>query len=201
MRGLIYKNIKLSMKAPKINLLFGIFAIGISVIGISPVIGALFFSFVISSVSTYCFYLEYKCGWNRYGNILPLKKWKNIASKYLSCLIFVIISVLGGSACNILYAVVTHTYSLDIIVLSLCVSVVFPLLWASVFLPSVFKFGIQSASYFRLLLIPALYLLRNFMENDVILSNALLIPVLILLCLVILGISFLISVFITGKRL
>lgn len=123
------------------------------------------------------------------------------AKLLLSCLIFVIISVLGGSACNILYAVVTHTYSLDIIVLSLCVSVVFPLLWASVFLPSVFKFGIQSASYFRLLLIPALYLLRNFMENDVILSNALLIPVLILLCLVILGISFLISVFITGKRL
>ncbi len=60
MRGLIYKNIKLSMKAPKINLLFGIFAIGISFIGISPVIGALFFSFVISRVSTYCFYPEYK---------------------------------------------------------------------------------------------------------------------------------------------
>ena len=96
---------------------------------------------------SYCFYPEYKCEWNRYGNILPLKKWNHIASKYLSCLIFVIISVLGGGACNILYAVVTHTYSLDI------------------------------------------------------LSNTLLISALILLCLVILGISFLISVFITGKRL
>ena len=201
MRGLIYKNIKLSMKAPKINLLFGIFAIGISFVGISPAIGALFFSFVTSSVSTYCFYPEYKCEWNRYGNILPLKKWENIASKYLSCLFFMIISVFGGIACNILYAVVTHTYSLDVIALSLCGAVVFPLIWTSIFLPAVFKFGIQSASYFRLLLIPALFLLRNFTENDVTLSNAILIPVLILSCLIILGISFFVSVFITGKRL
>lgn len=201
MRGLIYKNIKLSMNAPKINLLFGVFAIGISFVGISPVVGALFFAFVISTVSTYCFYPEYKCNWNRYGNILPLKKWKNIASKYLSCLIFVLFSALGGIVINIIYAVITHTYSLDIIVLSLGIAIAFPLLWTSVFLPAVFKSGIQSASYFRLLLIPALLLLRKFTETDVTLSNILLVPGLVLVCLIILGISFLVSVLITGKRL
>lgn len=201
MRGLIYKNIRLSFLAPKINYLLGAFAVGMSFIGISPIIGVLFFSFVVSTISTYCFYPEYKCGWNKYGNILPLKKWQNIAGKYLSSLIFVLISGLGGLLINTIYAITTQESSLDIVVLSMGIAIAFPVFWTSFFLPVVFKMGIQSVSYFRLLLIPAMFLLRNFTGTDLTLSNYLFVSVLILLCFIILGLSFLVTVLITGKRL
>lgn len=201
MRGLIYKNIKLSITAPKINFLIAIFSIGITFIKISPVIGSLFFSFAVSTISTYSFYPEYKCGWNRYENILPVKKWKVIAGKYLTCLLFVLISVSGGIVINIIYSLMVQTYSIDIIALSLGIAIAFPLVWGSIFLPAVFKSGIQSVTYFRLLLIPVLLILNKYMEANITLSNTLIIPGLVLICLIIFIVSFCVSISITGKRL
>lgn len=170
MRGLIYKECSIFYKSMDKRMLLMTAGFSALILYSAGIYGGLMASVLLSMTigiqNVMSFASDDKARWKKYQLTLPLSSFTVVASKYISVLCTLGISVLGSIVLSLLSSIFFRSFNLSVWTLALCSSVVIPLLWTGVCLPLTYWFSMQSAQTMGLfLIIPLFYLIKHFEDG------------------------------------
>jgi hypothetical protein len=165
MRGLIYKNISTFFKctekkpllivAGTIILLYfnaGIYAGLYSSVMLAMAVG-------MQNILTFSF--DEKVDWKKYQLAMPINAFAVVASKYISVVYTMAVSVLGSVVLNIASGIIFREFHVLSWVASIAAAIIIPLIWTGVCLPLSYWFGYRSAQTMGMIvIIPEIYLIK-----------------------------------------
>lgn len=174
MRGLIYKDFSIFCKCADRKLIA--VALGFSALLVfgagayGGMIASLLLAMTVGMQNIASFVSDDKAHWNQYQMALPLSDLSVVASKYLSVLCTLAVSLSGSIVLNLISAAAAAAtsaqYDASILGFSLFAAVFVPLLWTAVCLPLTYWFGPQSAQTMGFLfIIPAFFLVKYFEDG------------------------------------
>lgn len=170
MRGLIYKDFMIFCKCVDKKLLFlaiGCTAVVLYSCGIyGGVVASVILAMVIGTQNVTSLGNDDKACWKKYQMAMPVSDFFVVASKYISVLYTLGISISISLVINLVSSLVFRSFDPAVWGMALFASVFIPLLWTAVCLPFTYWFGVQSAQAMGLLMIvPEVYLIRYFEDG------------------------------------
>ena len=170
MKGLIYKDITIFFKS--IDKKLGLIAAGAIILLMvnTGVYAGLFASVMLAMTigiqNVLSFASDEKAGWKKYQMAMPLSTVSVVASKYLSVVCTLAISLAGSILLNLLSSIAFGNFNLTVWGVSTAASCMIPLLWAGLCLPLTYWFGFHSAQTMGLLVaIPMFYFIKYFEDG------------------------------------
>ena len=162
MRGLIYKDISIFFKSIDKKLILIAAAAIVLLIFNAGIYAGLFasvmFAMTIGMQNIMSYASDEKASWKKYQLAMPISNFAVVASKYISVIYTVAISILGSIMFNGLSSVIFQNFDMLIWLFSIGAAVIIPLLWTGICLPLTYWFGFRSAQTMGLIVvIPMFY--------------------------------------------
>lgn len=200
MRGLIYKDFSVFYKSiDKRTIIIVVGAVALILYRVGSyggLLASLIFAMTVGMQNIMSFVSDDKAHWKKYQMAMPLSDFSVVASKYISVLCTLGISIFGSIALNILSSVIFQSFSPEVYGIAVFMAVFIPLLWTGICLPLIYWFGVQSAQMVNMFMVflPILFEYTNSLpiKKDLNLFSLFFLAGIIIL--VIFGISLLISV-------
>lgn len=200
MRGLIYKDFSVFYKSiDKRTIIIVVGAVALILYRVGSyggLLASLIFAMTVGMQNIMSFVSDDKAHWKKYQMAMPLSDFSVVASKYISVLCTLGISIFGSIALNILSSVIFQSFSPEVYGIAVFMAVFIPLLWTGICLPLIYWFGVQSAQMANMFMVflPILFEYTNSLpiKKDLNLFSLFFLAGIIIL--VIFGISLLISV-------
>lgn len=170
MKGLIYKDIAIFFKSIDRKLiLIAAGVIGLLMFHSGPYAGLLatvMLAMTIGMQNVMGFATDEKTDWKKYQLAMPVSALSVVASKYLTVVCTLAVSLLGSILLNLLSSIRFQVFDATVWGTSAAVSVIVPLLWTGVCLPLTYWFGFRSAQTMGLLVVvPMFYIIRYFEDG------------------------------------
>lgn len=170
MRGLIYKDFCVFYKCIDKKLI--VIAVGFTALLIfsagpyGGLLASVMFAMTIGMQNVMSLAGDDKADWKKYQMALPVSELSVVASKYISVLLTLGISLLGSVVFNLIAGVAFRSFDPAVWGVSLFGAVFLPLLWTGICLPLTYWFGVQSAQAMGLVVvIPMFYLVKYFEDG------------------------------------
>jgi hypothetical protein len=113
----------------------------------------------MQNIATFSF--DEKAGWKKYQLAMPINNFAVVASKYISVVYTVAVSVLGSIVFNIVSGMIFQDLNVLSWVFSIAAAIIIPLIWTGVCLPLTYWFGYRFAQTAGMVaIIPEVYLLK-----------------------------------------
>lgn len=209
MRGLIYKDISIFFKSIDKKLIL-IAAVAIILLifnagSYSGLFASVMFAMTIGMQNIMSFANDEKVNWKKYQLAMPISNFTVVASKYISVIYTVGVSVLGSIVFNSLSSIIFKDFDILIWLFSIVTSIIIPLLWTGICLPLTYWFGFRSAQTMGLIIvIPMFYFIKYFEDGPgmVTMVNSFYSYMFIvgIVAILIFGISMIISIIGYGKK-
>lgn len=200
MRGLIYKDFSVFYKSidkRTIVIVVGAVAIILYQLGsYGGLLASLIFAMTVGMQNIMGFVNDDKANWKKYQMAMPLSDFSVVASKYISVLCTLGISIMGSIALNLLSSVIFQSFIPEIYGIAVFMAIFIPLFWTGICLPLIYWFGVQSAQMANMFIVflPILFEYTNGLPVKKDLSLLSLFFFFGVVVLVLFGISLLISV-------
>ena len=170
MRGLIYKDFSIFCKCidKKLLAIAAVFSILLlcSAGSYGGLMASILLSMTIGMQNIMSFISDDKARWQKYQMAMPLNSLSVVASKYLSVICTLGISLSGSIVLNLVSAVIYRDFDASVWGIAVFAAVFIPLLWTGICLPLTYWFGVQSAQAMGLLvIIPVFYLIKYFEDG------------------------------------
>lgn len=170
MRGLIYKEFSIFYKSieKKLIIISGVFTIWLlfSIGAYGGLLASIMIAMTIGMQNVSSFITDDKARWVKYQKTMPLSNFSVVASKYISVICTLGISILGSIISNILSCIISQSFDLSVLGLSIFVAVVIPIIWTGICLPLNYWFGVQPAQIIGLfIVVPVSYLISYFEDG------------------------------------
>ena len=171
MRGLIYKDVCMFFKTidKKIILLAGAAIVLLMVKG-GPYAGLLttiMLSMTIGIQNVMSFASDEKTNWKKYELTMPVRSWRVVASKYISVVMILSVSVVLSLLLYFISGIIHENFDRSLLLISVASSLILPMIWTSVCLPLSYWFGFRSAQTMGLLVvIPVFYMVKYFEDGQ-----------------------------------
>lgn len=209
MRGLIYKDFSIFYKGIDKKLI--VIAIVFTAVllckagNYGGLLASIMLAMAIGMQNVMSLASDEKARWKQYQMTMPVNSFLVVASKYISVICTLGISLLGSIILNLLSGIINQHFDLAVWGLAIFAAVFLPVMWTGICLPLTYWFGVQSAQAAGLVIvIPMFYLVKYFedgsgfsaMANS--LSSYLLVTA--IASIIIFGISMMISTMGYAKR-
>lgn len=170
MRGLIYKDFSIFYKCidkKVIAIAVGFTALLIFSAGnYGGLMASIMFAMTVGMQNVISLAGDERAGWKKYQRVLPMSGFSVVASKYISVLLTLGISLLGSIIFDLLSGVISGSFDPAVWGLGMFVAVFLPLLWTGICLPLTYWFGVQSAQAMGLVIvIPIFYMVKYFEDG------------------------------------
>lgn len=170
MRGLIYKDISIFFKSiDKRPILIATAAIVLLIFNAGIYAGlfaSVMFAMAIGMQNIMSFASDEKASWKKYQLAMPISNFTVVASKYVSVIYTVAISILGSITLNSLSSIIFQKFDMLIWLFSIVAAIIIPLLWTGICLPLTYWFGFRSAQTMGLIVvIPNVYFIKYFEDG------------------------------------
>lgn len=170
MKGLVRKDLLLMLKMNKtIILIMYLLVMVIAFLSkdeIYAIVSSAFFSLSMGIHLMMTMSYDGMTSWKQYELTLPMNKYKIIASKYLSSICLVPISVIGVSIIYIARYVIYHNFSFSQFKFSIVVAIILPVLWCSICVAIAQWFGYMKVQYIRMIGIPLIAIVLSKIPKD-----------------------------------
>lgn len=170
MRGLIYKDFSVFYKC--IDKKVMVIAVGFTALLIfaagsyGGLMASIMFAMTVGMQNIISLAGDERAGWKKYQMVLPMSGFSVVASKYISVLLTLGISLLGSIVFNLLSGVISGSFDPAVWGLGMFGAVFLPLLWTGICLPLTYWFGVQSAQAMGLVIvIPIFYMVKYFEDG------------------------------------
>ena len=169
MRGLVYKDVQLFFRSIDKKLIL-IAAVAIALLlakaGVyGGLMGSIMLAMTISMQNIMTFATDEKVDWKKYQKALPISNVSVIASKYLSVLITLVVSVLGSVVFSLASCLIHAEFDAMLLGLSVLSAIIVPLIWTGICLPLTFWWGFRSAQTMGLIIIIPIFYMIKFFED------------------------------------
>lgn len=170
MRGLIYKEFSIFYKCidkKLIAIALGFTALLIYSAGnYGGLMASIMFAMTIAMQNVMSFASDDKARWKKYQMTMPLSDFSVVASKYVSVVCTLGISLSGSVVFNLLSGIFYHAFDTAVWGLAVFAAIFIPLMWTGICLPLTYWFGVQSAQVMGLfIVIPMFYLVKYFEDG------------------------------------
>lgn len=171
MKGLIYKDVSLFFKyvdKKLIVLMAGAVALVMYAVGeYAGSVTSAMFAATVGLQHIMCFAGDEKADWKKYQLAMPVSSYYVVASKYISVIYTLAVSVLGSLLFNLLAWLLFHSFDPYVWGFSIIAAVIIPLLCTAVCLPLSYWFGFQLARTMGsfVVVIPMLLFLNYFEDG------------------------------------
>ena len=169
MRGLIYKDVQLFFRSIDKKLIL-IAAVAIALLltkaGVyGGLMGSIMLAMTVSMQNIMTFATDEKVDWKKYQKALPISNISVIASKYLSVLITLVVSVFGSVVFSLASCLIHAEFDVMLLGLSVMSAIIVPLIWTGICLPLTFWFGFRSAQTMGLIVVIPIFYMIKFFED------------------------------------
>ncbi|HBA68111.1 MAG TPA: ABC-2 transporter permease [Lachnospiraceae bacterium] len=171
MRGLIYKEFTVFYKCIDKKLIA--IAVGFTLLllytaGIyGGLMASVLFAITIGMQNIMSFTSDDKARWKKYQMAMPLSSFSVVASKYISVICTLGISLAGCILFNLLSGCIYGTFDAVVWEIAVFATIFIPLMWTGICLPLTYWFGVQSAQFMGMLIIvPLFYLIKYFEDGS-----------------------------------
>lgn len=171
MRGLIYKDFSIFCKGIDKKLIV-IASVFIAVIlckagNFGGLIASIMLAMTIGMQNVMSLASDEKARWKQYQMAMPVSSFLVIASKYISVICTLGISLLGSIILNLLSSIIYQHFDIAVWGLAIFAAIFLPIMWTGVCLPLTYWFGVQSAQTMGLVIvIPMFYLVKYFEDGS-----------------------------------
>ncbi len=170
MKGLIYKEITIFYKdidKKLVLLVIGVIALLMVHAGVyAGLFASVMLAMTIGMQNTMSFASDEKADWKKYQSAMPVNAVSAVASKYISVICTLTVSIAGSVILNLLPAVAFQSFNVMVWEVSAAASLIIPLLWTGICLPFTYWFGFRSAQTMGLLaVIPMFYFIKYFEDG------------------------------------
>ncbi|SHH38703.1 ABC-2 family transporter protein [Anaerosphaera aminiphila DSM 21120] len=170
MKGLIYKEFQLFLKSIDKKLIIiagaGITFLMIKLEVYAGLLATLMLAMVIGMQSVMSFASDEKVNWKRYQLAMPVNEWRSVASKYISVILTLGVSVLVSIILFLVSSAVSKTFDITILQISVVSAIILPMVLTGVCLPLTYWFGFRSAQTMSLIgIVPVVYLISYFEDS------------------------------------
>lgn len=171
MRGLIYKEFTVFCKCIDKKLILIAAAFSLLLLCKAGYYGGLMASVLLAMTvgmqNVMSFVSDDKARWQKYQMALPMSDMSVVASKYISVLCTLGVSLLGAGALNLASSVLYRNFDPVVWGLGAFAAVFLPLMWTGVCLPLTYWFGVQSAQVMGMLIVvPVFYFIKYFEDGS-----------------------------------
>lgn len=169
MKGLVYKDIVIFFKG--IDKRMGFLIIGVTALLLaeagpySGLFASVMFSMTVGMQNILSIASDEKAGWKKYQLAMPLGSGWAVASKYLSTLATVLVSIAGSLLFNGLGSVFYRSFDGTVWGLSMALAILLPMVWAGICLPFTYWFGFRSGQAMGLLAVVPIFFLIKYFED------------------------------------
>ena len=169
MRGLIYKDVQLFFRSIDKKLIL-IAAVAIALLltkaGVyGGLMGSIMLAMTVSMQNIMTFATDEKVDWKKYQKALPISNISVIASKYLSVVITLVVSVFGSVVFSLASCLIHAEFDVMLLGLSVMSAIIVPLIWTGICLPLTFWFGFRSAQTMGLIVVIPIFYMIKFFED------------------------------------
>ena len=169
MRGLIYKDVQLFFRSIDKKLIL-IAAVAIALLltkaGVyGGLMGSIMLAMTVSMQNIMTFATDEKVDWKKYQKARPISNISVIASKYLSVLITLVVSVFGSVVFSLASCLIHAEFDVMLLGLSVMSAIIVPLIWTGICLPLTFWFGFRSAQTMGLIVVIPIFYMIKFFED------------------------------------
>lgn len=169
MRGLVYKDVQLFFRSIDKKLIL-IAAVAIALLltkaGVyGGLMGSIMLAMTVSMQNIMTFATDEKVDWKKYQKALPISNISVIASKYLSVLITLVVSVFGSVVFSLASCLIHAEFDVMLLGLSVMSAIIVPLIWTGICLPLTFWFGFRSAQTMGLIVVIPIFYMIKFFED------------------------------------
>ncbi len=170
MKGLIYKDITIFFKSIDQKLvLIAVGAIILLMVNTGVYAGLLasvMLAITIGMQNIMSFASDEKADWKKYQLAMPVNAVSAVASKYISVICTLAVSIVGSILLNLLPSVAFRKFNVTVWGVSAAASFIVPLLWTGICLPLTYWFGFRSAQTMGLIVvIPMFYFIKYFEDG------------------------------------
>jgi len=170
MKGLIYKDITVffrSIDKRLVLLMAGAIILLMFNIGVyTGLVASVMLALTIGMQNIISFAMDEKVSWKKYQLAMPVNAVSVVASKYVSVIYTLAVSLVGSILLNLLSSVAFWHFDFVVWGVSAAISVIVPLLWTGICLPLTYWFGFRSAQIIRLIvIIPLCYFVGYFEDG------------------------------------
>lgn len=203
MRGLIYKDTSIFFKSFDKKFVLIVTAAIVLLIfnarNYAGLFGSVMFALTIGIQNTMSFASDEKVNWKKYQLAMPVSRFNVVASKYISVICTVAVSVLGSILFNALSSMILPNFDMLIWIFSIVAAIIIPLIWTAICLPLTYWFGFRAAQTMRLfIVIPMVYFMKFFEDGPgmAAMSNSIYSYMLIagIAAIIVFGISMMVSI-------
>lgn len=127
--------------------------------------GSIMLAMTISMQNIMTFATDEKVDWKKYQKALPISNISVIASKYLSVLITLVVSILGSVVFSLVSCLIHAEFDAMLLGLSVLSAIIVPLIWTGICLPLTFWFGFRSAQTMGLIVVIPIFYMIKFFED------------------------------------
>lgn len=171
MRGLIYKEFTVFYKCidkKLIAIALGFTLLLLYTAGIyGGLMASVLFAITIGMQNIMSFTSDDKARWKKYQMAMPLSSFSVVASKYISVICTLGISLAGCILFNLLSGCIYGTFDAMVWKIAVFATIFIPLMWTGICLPLTYWFGVQSAQFMGMLIIvPLFYLIKYFEDGS-----------------------------------
>lgn len=174
MRGLIYKEFSIFYKGIDKKLI--VIAIVFTAVilckadNYGGLIASILLAMTIGMQNVMSLASDEKARWKQYQMAMPVSSFLVVASKYISVICTLGISLLGSIILNLLSSIIYQNFNFAVWGLAIYAAIFLPIMWTGVCLPLTYWFGVQPAQTMGLVIVIPLFYLVKFFEDGLGLS-------------------------------
>lgn len=167
MRGLIYKDVLVFFKGIDKKMILLVVGVNILLMLNTGVYAGLFASVMlamsIGMQNIMCFANDERADWKTYQLAMPVDTVSVVASRYVSVILTLTVSLAGSLLFNLLASAASGSFDGKIWGISAVASILIPLLWTGICLPLTYWFGFRPAQVMGMfVVIPMFYFIKYF---------------------------------------
>ena len=171
MRGLIYKDVIIFFKGIDKKMILLVAGVNILLMLNTGVYAGLFASVMlamsIGMQNIMCFANDERADWKTYQMAMPVDTVSVVASRYISVILTLTVSLAGSLLFNLLASAGSGIFDGRVWGISAVVSILIPLLWTGICLPFTYWFGFRSAQTMGMFAVIPMFFFIKYFEDGV----------------------------------
>ncbi len=170
MKGLIYKDVTVFFKSIDRKMILTaaafILLLMVNAGAYAGLLASVMFAMSIGIQNVMSFVSDETAGWKKYQLAMPVNASVVVASKYISVVCTLAVSLAGSILFNLISSVLFRSFRPVLWGASVAVAVMLPLFWTGISLPLTYWFGFRSAQVMGLLAVfPVFYIVKYFEDG------------------------------------